>query len=638
MSRRMMLRLALLGSLGVALAGPGGSFSAAGSARARLVAVVPGGIAAFAQDGARVVWLGCRLGSLDLRRAGAPLRTRPCTKDGRVAWLVYQGGQRLALANGWVLRTNGGGGNLWETIVTAQRLGSPDAIRLADAGSDYAVGDFAGPVAGDGKTLLYSTISVLGPMPDGCEERLGGCHRVLGSSGLWRVKDGVARQRAELPGGVALAVSGDFVAVAPAGGETPLPSSSQEGELGPCPCNFTPAVAPDGRLAFGSGRAGAGIALYVSDGSGSHARRITSPDSSALNPTWSPDGSRLAFERPGPAAWKGSIYVVGADGKGLRRLTTGAQPAWSPDGAHIAFNRNNTIYVIEPDGSNVQAIGSPFLDPTWSPDGKRLSYYNGAGVYVYDLASGVQTRLPDATRPGEWSPDGTAFLSNTYWNAEIWTNGIDGSNPLLIGHGYSPTWTSDSRHVVFSAPTGAGTVAPLELFKVGRDGGQPVQLTETTAAAAKAPVQVRRLSTGKLVASFVSGGDVQGLALSKRYVAAIIRRSAGARLEIRDARNGRLVRRVKAPGATPQALSITDGPRPLAVAGRRVAFVQGHRLRLLDIRTGKIRTAAIARGSVVGLDLQARRLTWAESPTVLHGDVVPRGNGRILTLALPAAR
>lgn len=436
--RRGRLVIALLGLAVVGLTAASGSYSASGSRdgghgavpRARVVAVVPGGIAAFAQAGSRVVWLGCRLGSLDLRRVGAPLRTRPCTKDGRVAWQVYAGGQRLALAGGWILRTDGSGGNLWETIVTAQRLGSQHTIRLADVGSDYSVGGFAGPLAGDGRTLLYSTISVLGPEPDGCEERLGGCHRVLGSSELWRVEDGAAHQLENIPGGVALDVSGDLVAVAPAGGETPLPSADQEGKLGPCACNFTPAVARDGRLAFGSGRAGAGIALYVSDSSGNQARRITSPDSSALDLTWSPDGRRLAFERPALAAWEGSIYVVGADGKELRRLTTGTQPAWSPDGAHIAFNRSNTIYLIEPDGSNEQAIGSPFLDPTWSPDGKRLSYYNGAGVYVYDLASGVQTKLPDATRPGEWSPDGTAFLSNTYWNAEIWTTASTAAIPV----------------------------------------------------------------------------------------------------------------------------------------------------------------------------------------------------------------
>lgn len=162
-----------------------------------------------------------------------------------------------------------------------------------------------------------------------------------------------------------------------------------------------------------------------------------------------------------------------------------------------------------------------------------------------------------------------------------------------------------------------------------------MQLTDTTQAAAKAPVQIRRLSTGKLVTSFDSGGDVQGLALSKRYVAAVVRRPAGARLDIRDARSGHLVRRVKASGATPSALSIADGARPLAIAGRRVAFVQGQRLRLLDIRTGRIRTVATARGTIVGLDLQGRRLTWAESPTIERGGVEPRGKGRILSLVLP---
>jgi len=49
-------------------------------------------------------------------------------------------------------------------------------------------------------------------------------------------------------------------------------------------------------------------------------------------PTWSPDGSKIAFVR------KDGIYVMNADGSGQRRLTdAGGGPAWSPDGSKIAF-------------------------------------------------------------------------------------------------------------------------------------------------------------------------------------------------------------------------------------------------------------------------------------------------------------
>ena len=47
-------------------------------------------------------------------------------------------------------------------------------------------------------------------------------------------------------------------------------------------------------------------------------------------PTWSPDGRRIAFVRgkPDPDSWE--IYVMNADGSGARKLTKGASPAWQP--------------------------------------------------------------------------------------------------------------------------------------------------------------------------------------------------------------------------------------------------------------------------------------------------------------------
>src|SRR5262245_50295014 len=61
-----------------------------------------------------------------------------------------------------------------------------------------------------------------------------------------------------------------------------------------------------------------------------------------INPAWSPDGRRLAFEstRDGPFA----IYVIGVDGTGLTKLSSGSaaegQPSWSPDGTQLVFTSN----------------------------------------------------------------------------------------------------------------------------------------------------------------------------------------------------------------------------------------------------------------------------------------------------------
>jgi dipeptidyl aminopeptidase/acylaminoacyl peptidase len=81
---------------------------------------------------------------------------------------------------------------------------------------------------------------------------------------------------------------------------------------------------------------------------------------------------RLAFQ----AASGGDIYVVNADGTGLRRVTDGIDPALSPDGTQLAFAR-------------------------WSA--------SPHGVFVIDLTSGEERRIASANRPRgpAWSRDGS---------------------------------------------------------------------------------------------------------------------------------------------------------------------------------------------------------------------------------------
>jgi len=88
-----------------------------------------------------------------------------------------------------------------------------------------------------------------------------------------------------------------------------------------------------------------------------------------------PRGRILFQDRPG-----GSIYVMYADGSGLRRITTGLDPAFSPDGQRIAFTRwsgnGDTVRVINVDGSDEHAViaANKPRSPTWTPDGRYLIY------------------------------------------------------------------------------------------------------------------------------------------------------------------------------------------------------------------------------------------------------------------------
>jgi TolB protein len=129
-----------------------------------------------------------------------------------------------------------------------------------------------------------------------------------------------------------------------------------------------PAVSPDGRriAVSASGYCDPGWSgrLAVVDTRGratSDLRRFESPPGFDVQPSWSPDGRRIAF-----VGWdflesgRSAIYVVNRDGSRLRRVTrstfaTGA-PAWSPDGGWIAFQKEGGLHLVRPDGSGLRPV------------------------------------------------------------------------------------------------------------------------------------------------------------------------------------------------------------------------------------------------------------------------------------------
>ena len=95
---------------------------------------------------------------------------------------------------------------------------------------------------------------------------------------------------------------------------------------------------------------------------------------------WSPDGQRLAFH-----TLSGGLFVVKHDGTGRRRLLRGAEsPEWSPDGRWIAFLRPlrgcclATVHTVRPDGSGLRQLLPVSVESwgdrmQWAPDGQRLA-------------------------------------------------------------------------------------------------------------------------------------------------------------------------------------------------------------------------------------------------------------------------
>ena len=118
------------------------------------------------------------------------------------------------------------------------------------------------------------------------------------------------------------------------------------------------------------------------DPDGSNQKRLTDH---GLDPTWSPDGRRIAFASKRDGIFQ--IYAMNADGSNVRRLTKhnaeDSNPAWAPDGAAIAFisatgDDRRGLFLMGADGSGQHGIAhskhEDFCFPSWSPDGQTLVF------------------------------------------------------------------------------------------------------------------------------------------------------------------------------------------------------------------------------------------------------------------------
>ena len=129
------------------------------------------------------------------------------------------------------------------------------------------------------------------------------------------------------------------------------------------------------KIAFTCVRAGKSD-ICVMDSDGDNYVKLTDDLAFDTQPSWSPDGDRIAFNR----AY--DIHVMDSDGRNLMKLTNGpsdSEPSWSPDGTKIAFTRGGfqgqNVWVMDADGQNqiqLTQLGRN-SNPAWSSDGKRIA-------------------------------------------------------------------------------------------------------------------------------------------------------------------------------------------------------------------------------------------------------------------------
>ena len=224
-----------------------------------------------------------------------------------------------------------------------------------------------------------------------------------------------------------------------------------------------PAWSPDGRtIAFFSGSK-----LYLMNADGSEHLALTKPGTGAWRPSraWSPDGRKLAFLGVGDCGqFCFNLYVVNSNGSGLRNLTSKLAPrnsdrgpafdlTWSPDGRKLAFVRHGTafgkpIYVVNADGSGLRNLTprpqGANTRPAWSPNGRKLAFVSdrdgNSEVYVMNADGSGQrnlTRKPAYDADPAWSPDGRklAFVSNRDGRYQVYVMNADGSGQRLVQRG-----------------------------------------------------------------------------------------------------------------------------------------------------------------------------------------------------------
>jgi Tol biopolymer transport system component len=147
--------------------------------------------------------------------------------------------------------------------------------------------------------------------------------------------------------------------------------------------NSNPTWSPDGsKIAFTSTREG-DSRIYSMNADGTNVQRLVANDPTILSEdyaAWSPDGTRVAFV--GGTENGGGIYTATVQGGAVVPVLTNdlfiVNLAWSPDGTRIAFDTINDLYVVGADGNGLQLLpagGDENMSPAWSPDSSRIAFY-----------------------------------------------------------------------------------------------------------------------------------------------------------------------------------------------------------------------------------------------------------------------
>jgi Tol biopolymer transport system component len=211
--------------------------------------------------------------------------------------------------------------------------------------------------------------------------------------------------------------------------------------------NYSPTWSADGsKLAYLHRIGPTRLITMNADGTG---RNVILERSHLWDPAWSRDGTQIVLRQQDGHVVAPELVIVNVDGSGTTVLPNSSDdwdPEWSPDGTLIAFNhRFSSIMTMSPDGTHRSILTEvpSASDPSWSPDGSHIVFAAGlyqTDLYTVDAASSELVQLTDTPRRLEfspaWSPDGTQIVFDRWVTVtratEICVRDSDGSNEVKL--------------------------------------------------------------------------------------------------------------------------------------------------------------------------------------------------------------
>ena len=235
--------------------------------------------------------------------------------------------------------------------------------------------------------------------------------------------------------------------------------------------------------------------LYVCDADGGSFTRLTQDNAVCLSPSWHPGGQAVVYT----SYFEGNPHVYKVD---LARKTRGkisgfpglnAGASYSPDGSKIALalskDGNPEIYTLGADGRGLKRItmtrGASEASPVWSPDGNSIAYVSDRSgspqVYVRGAAGGDDRRISNIGRENvapDWSRDGKLVWSSKRGARYdiVVLDPKQGREIQVTSDGYDyedPSWAPDGRHIVCSRTGGYHS----EVYLLDTMGDPPIRLT-----------------------------------------------------------------------------------------------------------------------------------------------------------------